>query len=326
MTRTVCCKSHRKLAEAFEKAQWRKVQQKTVIQAKEGDTQARESQGKLAEAAKKAATSKERWILNTNLSTYIVAQHWKYFRNLEIRSQWSGLPKCMSGSNKVVFPSDSNKCLHPRTHFLHIQIPCLSIRVLVLISLSKTVTYFLFLLTSIQIESTHCFCNIPGFRTKWVVWAHEGVFGVGSEKPSCGNRELRLAEQRGEEADCYCGRREVWKRSSTALIYFLNLWNRPAGDKTAIWQLGQWHPGCQDFLTDLPCLTHAFPKPNWIFWPLNQGSVANIFEYSNIQIYRSRIYIRTFVRINFSFTNIFGHSFVSNLFVRIYSDIRSSVC
>ena len=38
--------------------------------------------------------------------------------------------------------------------------------------------------------------------------------------------------------------------------------------------------------------------------------------------YWSRIYIRTFVRINFSFTNIFGHSFVSNLFVRIYSDIR----
>ena len=51
-------------------------------------------------------------------------------------------------------------------------------------------------------------------------------------------------------------------------------------------------------------------------------SVTNIFEYSNIRIYWSRIYIRTFVRINFSFTNIFGHSFVSNLFVRIYSDIR----
>ena len=53
-----------------------------------------------------------------------------------------------------------------------------------------------------------------------------------------------------------------------------------------------------------------------------QQSVTNIFEYSNIRIYWSRIYIRTFVRINFSFTNIFGHSFVSNLFVRIYSDIR----
>ena len=26
---------------------------------------------------------------------------------------------------------------------------------------------------------------------------------------------------------------------------------------------------------------------------------------------------------NFSFTNIFGHSFVSNLFVQIYSDIHS---
>ena len=51
-------------------------------------------------------------------------------------------------------------------------------------------------------------------------------------------------------------------------------------------------------------------------------SVTNIFEYSNIRIYWSQIYIRTFVHINFSFTNIFGHSFVSNLFVRIYSDIR----
>ena len=48
--------------------------------------------------------------------------------------------------------------------------------------------------------------------------------------------------------------------------------------------------------------------------------------YSNIRIYWSRIYIRTFVRIYFSFTNIFGHSFVSNLFVRIYSDIRWWVC
>ena len=48
--------------------------------------------------------------------------------------------------------------------------------------------------------------------------------------------------------------------------------------------------------------------------------------YLNIRIYWSRIYIRTFVRINFSFTNIFGHSFVSNLFVRIYSDIRWWVC
>ena len=51
-------------------------------------------------------------------------------------------------------------------------------------------------------------------------------------------------------------------------------------------------------------------------------SVTNIFKYSNIRIYWSQIYIWTFVRINFSFTNIFGHSFVSNLFVQIYSDIR----
>ena len=54
----------------------------------------------------------------------------------------------------------------------------------------------------------------------------------------------------------------------------------------------------------------------------SKQSVTNIFEYSNIRIYWSRIYIRTFVRVNFSFTNIFGHSFVSNMFVRIYSDIR----
>ena len=55
-------------------------------------------------------------------------------------------------------------------------------------------------------------------------------------------------------------------------------------------------------------------------------SVTNIFEYSNIRIYWSQIYIRTFICINFSFANIFGHSFVSNLFVRIYSDIRWWVC
>ena len=68
---------------------------------------------------------------------------------------------------------------------------------------------------------------------------------------------------------------------------------------------------------DNRCLTSV---PQEIF-PLVQ-SVTNIFEYSNIRIYWSRIYIRTFIRINFSFTNIFGHSFVSNLFVRIYSDVR----
>ena len=58
-------------------------------------------------------------------------------------------------------------------------------------------------------------------------------------------------------------------------------------------------------------------------------SVTNIFEYSNIRIYWSRIYIRTFVFINFSFTNIFGHSLVSVLEcktlmnIRIYSNIRA---
>ena len=57
---------------------------------------------------------------------------------------------------------------------------------------------------------------------------------------------------------------------------------------------------------------------------LNQ-SVTNIFEYSNIRIHWSKILIQTFVCINFSFTNIVGHSFVSNLFVQIYLDIRSCV-
>ena len=72
-------------------------------------------------------------------------------------------------------------------------------------------------------------------------------------------------------------------------------------------------------VSDLPpCSSFSFSR---ILHQLAQ-SVTNIFEYSNIRIYWSRIYIRTFVRINFSFTNIFGHSFVSNLFVRIYSDIR----
>ena len=45
--------------------------------------------------------------------------------------------------------------------------------------------------------------------------------------------------------------------------------------------------------------------------------------YSNIQIleyiYWSQIFIRTFVLYIFLLTNIFGHSFVSTLFVRIYS-------
>ena len=47
---------------------------------------------------------------------------------------------------------------------------------------------------------------------------------------------------------------------------------------------------------------------------------------ANISEYIAHKYIRTFVRINFSFTNKFGHSFVSNLFVRIYSDIHSEEC
>ena len=61
---------------------------------------------------------------------------------------------------------------------------------------------------------------------------------------------------------------------------------------------------------------------HWDYCIYMYQSVTNIFEYSNIRVYWSRIYIRTFVRINFSFTNIFGHSFVSNFLIRIYSDIR----
>ena len=59
-----------------------------------------------------------------------------------------------------------------------------------------------------------------------------------------------------------------------------------------------------------------------------EQSVTNIFEYSNIRIFSIRIFIRTFVRINFLDTNIFGYSFVSKSYsVRVwrifeYSNIR----
>ena len=62
---------------------------------------------------------------------------------------------------------------------------------------------------------------------------------------------------------------------------------------------------------------------------LHQGSKDHqysIFLVSNIRIYWAQIFIRRFVCINFVCTNIFGHSFVSILFVRIYSGIRSWVC
>ena len=82
-------------------------------------------------------------------------------------------------------------------------------------------------------------------------------------------------------------------------------------------------------------------SPSWIYAALNHfqdddmtmwwtehpmQSVTNIFEYSNIRIYWSKIFIWTFIRIKVSFLNILGHSFVSNLFVQIYSDIHSWVC
>ena len=49
--------------------------------------------------------------------------------------------------------------------------------------------------------------------------------------------------------------------------------------------------------------------------PVAEGteqSVRNIFEYSNIRIYWSQIFIRTFVRVNFSLTDIFRHLLVLN--------------
>ena len=76
-----------------------------------------------------------------------------------------------------------------------------------------------------------------------------------------------------------------------------------------------------NYLTDMAKLQEEMTEVKSELSSVKQ-SVTNIFEYSNIRIYWSRINIRTFVRINFSFTNIFGHSFVSNLFVQIYSDIR----
>ena len=60
-----------------------------------------------------------------------------------------------------------------------------------------------------------------------------------------------------------------------------------------------------------------------IFMLILIQSVTNIFEYSNIRIYLLQIFIWTFVLVNFFDANIFGHSFVSNLIVRIYSNIRS---
>ena len=52
----------------------------------------------------------------------------------------------------------------------------------------------------------------------------------------------------------------------------------------------------------------------------------NNFKFRSRQLLLStKIFIRTFIRINFTFTNIFRHSFVQNLFVRIYSDIHPCV-
>ena len=72
----------------------------------------------------------------------------------------------------------------------------------------------------------------------------------------------------------------------------------------------------QILLTRLGC-NHLFTS---------KQSVTNIFEYTNIWIYLSQMFIRSFVHINFYYTNIFGHSFMSNLFIRIYSDIGTWVC
>ena len=87
-----------------------------------------------------------------------------------------------------------------------------------------------------------------------------------------------------------------------------------------------WHKGFVYDSTHSRFKRYLYLTSKNLRMDITQQSVTNTFEYSNIRIYWSRIYIRTFVRINFSFTNIFGDSFVSNLFVRIYSDIRWWVC
>ena len=58
--------------------------------------------------------------------------------------------------------------------------------------------------------------------------------------------------------------------------------------------------------------------------PVAEGteqSVRNIFEYSNILIYWSQIFIRTFVRVNFSI-QIFSDIHLCSFFMSIYSNIR----
>ena len=54
-----------------------------------------------------------------------------------------------------------------------------------------------------------------------------------------------------------------------------------------------------------------------------------IFEYSNIRIFSIQIFIRTFVRINFLDTNVFGYSFVSFSwyeYIRIFVRIKILLC
>ena len=71
----------------------------------------------------------------------------------------------------------------------------------------------------------------------------------------------------------------------------------------------------------------------WLVLGSPNQSVTDIFEYSNIRIYLSQMYIRTFVHIDFLIqiysdipwyrypdTNIFVYSFY---FIQIYSDFRS---
>ena len=87
------------------------------------------------------------------------------------------------------------------------------------------------------------------------------------------------------------------------------------------WNAETEKPMSRGGITTQKCFAHSGWSGN--FPDGLEQSVTNIFEYSNIQIYWSQIYIRTFVRINFSLMNIFGHSFVSHLFVQIYSDIQN---
>ena len=106
----------------------------------------------------------------------------------------------------------------------------------------------------------------------------------------------------------------IWSLWSS---FHLIIWSSGNLVNMLIWSFGQYGQ-----------YGHLVILSIWSMWSSGHlvQSVTNISEHSNIRIFWSQIFIRTFVRIKFSYTNIFGHSFVSNLFVQIYSAIRSLEC